>query len=153
MTSRFLPLAALFGAASFAFGSAGHAQGPDLSSLHDALHLTRPQEEAWRTYVAAIRPDPTAEGRQRAAAQMAAHLTTPRRVDLINAEMEEDMRAIRRQGDAVKAFYAGLTSDQQRIFDVQTQKSGSPSDAGSGSGGPPLHQPSGSGLRPPSSPQ
>jgi hypothetical protein len=114
-----------------------HAQqAPDFSGLHDALHLTAAQEDGWRAYRAAITPDPSAEARHRAAAMMMTTLTTPRRIDLINAEMDEDAATLHRQGEAVKAFYATLTPDQQRTFDRQTLQS--QGDAGGGQG---LHQP------------
>ena len=47
-----------------------HAQTPDLSSLHDALHLTAAQEDGWRSYRASIMPDPSTEARRRSAAMM-----------------------------------------------------------------------------------
>jgi hypothetical protein len=99
----------------------GQPQGPSpqeqLSRMHDALRLTDAQEGAWRAYVAALQPDPSMESRRRSAADMMPKLTTPRRIDLINAEMAEDMAAMRRQGEAVKAFYAQLTPQQQSTFD------------------------------------
>ena len=109
--------------------------GGDLSALHDALHLSAAQEDAWRGYRAAIAPDPQAEARHRAASMMMGTLTTPRRVDLIDAEMEQDLTIVHRQGEAVKAFYAKLTPDQQRTFDRQTMQS-------SGEGASSLRQPS-----------
>jgi periplasmic protein CpxP/Spy len=62
---------------------------------------------------------------------MMAKLPTPRRVDLINAEMDQDVAAMRRQGEAVKAFYAQLTPQQQSTFDrvtaqAQAQGEGAP---------------------------
>ena len=101
-----------------------NAQTPDLSSLHDALHLTTAQEDGWRSYRAAITPNSSTEARRRSAAMMMNTLTTPRRIDLINAEMQEDFAAMQRQGQAVKAFYATLTPDQQRTFDRQTLQNG-----------------------------
>jgi protein CpxP len=121
--------------AQTAHAQAPREQTPDLSSLHDALHLTAAQEDGWRAYRAAITPDPSADARRRSAAMMMSTLTTPRRIDLINAEMEEDFAAMRHQGQAVKAFYATLTPDQQRTFDRQTMPSG-------GNGGQTLRQPS-----------
>jgi hypothetical protein len=100
-------------------GSA-HGQSTDPSSLHDALHLTAVQEAAWQRYRRAVAPDPAAQARDRAARQMMANLPTPRRIDLINAEMEANIQTMRHQGEAVKAFYATLTPDQQRVFDSQT---------------------------------
>jgi hypothetical protein len=135
MMSRFIPygLAAL---AAITITLPAHAQTPDLSSLHDALHLTAAQESGWRSYRAAITPDSSTEARRRSAAMMMNTLTTPRRIDLIDAEMGEDFAAMRRQGEAVKSFYATLTPGQQRTFDHQTLQSG-----GNG-GGQTLRQPS-----------
>jgi LTXXQ motif family protein len=96
------------------------SQSEEMSRLHDALHLSPTQETAWRAYVAAIAPDPAVEARRQSAATMMRTLPTPRRIDLINAEMEADMASMRRQGDAVKAFYAQLSPDQQRTFDSAT---------------------------------
>ena len=126
--------------------AAAHAQtqGPNLSTLHDALHLTAQQEDAWRAYRAAITPDPQAEARHRQAGLMLANLPTPRRVDLIDAEMQEDLATLRRQGQAVKSFYAVLTPAQQHTFDQQTLPN-----ARGGSGGGTLRQPQGGGLRQP----
>lgn len=123
---------------SLSAAGAALAQGPSeegpspqqqLSQLHDALRLSQQQEPAWRAYEAALRPDPAMESRRRSAAEMMPKLTTPRRVDLINAEMEQDMAAVRRQGEAVKAFYAQLTPQQQSAFDrltAQAQGGGEP---------------------------
>ncbi len=111
----------VFALSASTLAGAAHAQtAPDLSSLHDALHLTAAQEDGWRAYRSAITPDPQAEARHRQASMLMATLPTPRRVDLIDAEMQEDLAMVRRQGDAVKAFYSGLTPDQQRTFDRQT---------------------------------
>jgi hypothetical protein len=116
--------------------------GGDLSTLHDALHLSARQEDAWRSYKAAISPDPYAASRHRSATMLMATLPTPRRVDLINAELEENLAVVRRQGEAVKAFYAALTPDQQRTFDHQTLQTGGDSRGGNGgSNGPALRQP------------
>jgi hypothetical protein len=110
-------------------------QGPSpqvqLSQLHDALHLTATQEPAWRAYVAALRPDPSIQARRRSAAEMMPKLPTPRRVDLITAEMDQDLAVMRRQGEAVKAFYAQLSPQQQSTFDritaqMQAQGEGGP---------------------------
>ena len=64
---------------------------------------------------------PKAEARHRQAGLLLPTLTTPRRVDLIDAEMEDDLAVMQRQGEAVKAFYALLTPSQQRTFDHQTK--------------------------------
>jgi hypothetical protein len=143
-------IASSFAGLAFAvWAGAASAQAPDLSALHDALHLTAPQEDAWRAYTSAIAPDPEAAARHRAAAMMIPTLPTPRRVDLIDAEMAEDQAVVRRQGEAVKAFYATLTPEQQRAFDRQT----APGQAGQGAGaGGSLRQPQNGALPPPGRP-
>jgi hypothetical protein len=55
-------------------------------------------------------------------------LTAPRRIDLVEAEMQQDLADVHRQSEALKAFYATLTPDQQRIFDIQTLPSESSDD-------------------------
>ncbi len=115
------------GASVAGWSPAASAQGRDPTALHDALHLTPVQEMAWKTYRGALTPDPAAQARQRAAQMLMPSLSTPRRIDLINAEMEADLAALRKQGDAVKTFYAQLTPDQQRVFDIQTLPKSQPS--------------------------
>lgn len=153
MLFRTMGAGALFAALTLASGA--YAQHPAASAaignLHDALHLTAAQEDGWRAYKAAIQPDPSADSRHRSASRMMPSLTTPRRIDLINAEMTADMAFARRQGDAVKAFYASLTPEQQHAFDRQTlQGSGggsqpggrAPAPSSQGPSQPPLPQPS-----------
>jgi protein CpxP len=109
---------------------AARAQSAELDRLHDALHLTSEQEPAWRAYTVAIARSPAAEARHRAAGEMMAGLPTPRRIDLIEAEMREDLAAMERQGEAVKAFYAQLTPTQQHAFDRETASQGAPPEGG-----------------------
>ncbi len=91
--------------------------------LHTTLHLVPTQEPAWQAYQTAIRPDPVARTRQRATLMLLPTLSTPRRIDLLNAQMEAELAAMRRQGEAVKAFYATLTPAQQQAFDAATAPS------------------------------
>lgn len=115
-----LRLAGLSVLAGLAFASAAGAQTtPNLKSLHDALHLTSSQEPAWTAYQASVM-QPQAQQRRRAAALLFPNLTAPRRVDLVEAEMQQDLADLRRQGAALKTFYVALTPAQQRVFDAQT---------------------------------
>lgn len=111
-------LAGVLGLLALATGVS--AQPTDTSGLHDALHLTPAQEAAWRRYRLAVAPDPTAQARHEAAQSMMATLPTPRRIDLINAEMQADLDLMQKQGEAVKSFYATLTPEQRLTFDRQT---------------------------------
>jgi hypothetical protein len=103
-----------------AMGAAAQNAPQSLTQLHDALHLRPDQEAAWRDYTTAIGPDAQMTARRRATQQLLPQLTTPRRIALIQATMDQDIADFRRQGDAILAFYAGLTPDQQKTFDRQT---------------------------------
>lgn len=106
----------------FAVTTGANAQNitAKLIHLHDDLHLGAAQENGWRAYTDAIAPDPQAEARHHATQQLLGELTTPRRIALIDATMQADIADMRRQGDAVAAFYATLSPDQQKIFDRET---------------------------------
>jgi len=90
-----------------------HAQ--HLSSLKAKLKLSADQEAAWTTFTTAMapgkrpaRPDP---------AEMQ-KLTTPERLDRMQALMNERHAAMGRRADATKAFYATLNAEQKAIFDA-----------------------------------
>lgn len=115
-----LSLALAAGAASAQQPTAGQEPPVRMTQLHDALHLTADQEQAWRAYASAVTPDPYAQARHQAAQRMLPQLPTPRRIALIDATMSQDLTDFRRQGQAVTAFYARLTPDQQKVFDRET---------------------------------
>lgn len=93
---------------------------PRLNQLHDALRLTPAQEDAWRAYTAALQPSPGATARHEQTQALLPRLTTPRRIALLDATMQQDLTDLRRQGQAVIAFYNALTPEQQAVFDRQT---------------------------------
>ena len=106
--------------AGLGFASAAWSQPPNLAALHDALHLNAGQEAAWSVYKASAAPSAEARWRRRAAAMLLPTLSAPRRIDLVEAEMREDLADLHRQAEALKAFYAALSPDQQRTFDAKT---------------------------------
>lgn len=106
--------------AGLAAAGAASSQTQNLSALHDSLHLSASQEGAWSAYKAATTPSPEAQQRRRAAAQLFPQLTAPRRIDLVEAAMQQDLADLHRQGEALKSFYATLSPAQQRTFDTQT---------------------------------
>ena len=91
-----------------------------IEALHTALHLTPPQETAWKAYRGEASAPNRALDRRRAASQMFPSLSSPQRLDLVEAEMKEELRDLERQSRALKAFYATLDPAQQRTFDAQT---------------------------------
>lgn len=105
---------------ALATGALAQQRPADTGELHDALRLSPAQEDAWRTYQAAIAPDPQAQQRHRAADMLLPQVPTPRRVALIEATAQADLADLHRQGEAVKAFYGVLSPDQQRTFDRLT---------------------------------
>jgi len=120
-----------------ATGAIAQQRPADSSGLHDALRLSPGQEDAWRTYQAAIAPDPQVQQRHRAADMLLPQLPTPRRVALIEATAQADAADLHRQGEAVKAFYATLSPDQQRTFDRMTADAARQGEADAGQGRPP----------------
>jgi len=103
-----------------AAATTAQAQPQNVNGLHDALHLSAAQEAGWSAYKASVSAQTQAQQRRRAAALLFPTLTAPRRIDLIEAEMQQDMTDIHRQAQALKAFYGTLNPDQQRVFDAQT---------------------------------
>ena len=91
-----------------------------LDRIHNTLNLSVAEEPAWRDYVAAVAANPQSAARRRATQEMLPKLTTPRRIALIDATMEQDVADLRAQGQAVVSFYNHLTPDQQSIFDRVT---------------------------------
>ncbi|HEX4199586.1 MAG TPA: Spy/CpxP family protein refolding chaperone [Caulobacteraceae bacterium] len=91
-----------------------------LERLHDSLNLNASQDDAWRSYTAAVGSNGAAVARHQATQQLLPQLKTPRRIALIDATMAQDVADLRRQGEAVIAFYNRLTPDQQVIFDKET---------------------------------
>jgi protein CpxP len=117
---RWVVLAAALSLIAPAAYAAEQAVSAELIRLHDDLHLTGAQENAWRDYTLAIAPTQEAEARRRAAEAMMPSLPAPGRIALMAATMAQDLADFRREGAAVTAFYDQLTPEQQRVFDRET---------------------------------
>lgn len=81
--------------------------------LHDKLKLTAQQETAWKSYVAAIKPD---ENAQRPNAADWEKLSAPERMEKMLGKMKEHQSIMEKHLSATKTFYATLTPKQQKIF-------------------------------------
>jgi hypothetical protein len=87
------------------------------AQLKDTLKITPAQEAAWNAFVARTAPEPRM-GRD-VSREDWAKLTTPQRLDRMQAlKAERDARMDKRI-DATKSFYAALTPEQQKVFDSQ----------------------------------
>jgi hypothetical protein len=101
-----------------------HMRAERLRLLHDALGVRPDQEGAWQAFAAALAPQPGSHERHargEGAPGEPRHLTTPERLDRMQARMTERMAAFQRHAAAVKALYAALTPAQQRTFDALAQ--------------------------------
>jgi hypothetical protein len=103
-------------------GSSGpSSQSSQLRQLHDALHLSPHQEQAWQAYRAGTQPSPDQAQRMRAISQMSlANMSTPQRLDMIDQGMTLQIESFHRTAAAPRAFYATLSPTQQRTFDQIT---------------------------------
>lgn len=86
------------------------------AALKTALQLTPAQEAAWTTYTASMQPPARAERPRYDRAEFT-KLTTPQRIDLMEKHAAERQAHMKQRGDAIKAFYAQLTPEQQKVFD------------------------------------
>lgn len=146
-TQRLLIAAATAGvlattASAWAFGGGrGHCDGPPdgpraerqqarhaqrlaehEARLKDALKLTPAQAGAWQAFSAAMRP-PQASGQRLDRAEWAT-LTTPQRMEKMQALRAERDARLNERLQAVKKFYVTLSPEQQQTFDAQHQRLG-----------------------------
>ncbi len=86
--------------------------------LKASLQLTPQQEPAWNAFVARMQPT------QRPAQPRLDHdawkqLSTPERLDRMEAMKAERDRAMAQRHEAIRSFYAQLNPAQQKAFDAQ----------------------------------
>jgi periplasmic protein CpxP/Spy len=89
------------------------------TDLKAKLKLTPEQEGAWTTFTAAMKPP--ANLQQPNHAEMA-QLSTPARLDKMQALRTQRNTEMDRRDAATRAFYAALTPEQQKIFDAQAHR-------------------------------
>ena len=114
-----------------ACGEHGQWQRPDPAQmaerraqrLRDTLQLRPDQEPALRAFVAASAPQ-RQRGEMRRDRQELRNLTTPQRLDRMQARMSERQQRFSQHAAVVKRFYAQLSPAQQKAFDAQHQARG-----------------------------
>lgn len=98
-----------------------------LAELKTKLNLNAAQEPAWANYVAAMQPPADMVQRMGRENRAEMHeemqsLTTPQRIDRMNAmKVQRDARMTARN-DATLAVYIALTPEQQKVFDENTMR-------------------------------
>ena len=95
-------------------------QAKRLAELKEKLHISPAQESAWASFTAAM-PTHRMERPNRAEFEQ---LTTPQRIDKMQAMQTERLAATEQRGQAVKAFYATLSAEQQKTFDAAHARMG-----------------------------
>lgn len=80
------------------------------------LKLTPEQEPAWNAFIARTQPQAGAMPHQGTREDWS-KLTTPQRLDKMQALKAERDAAMAKRVDAIKSFYAVLNADQQKVFD------------------------------------
>lgn len=88
------------------------------AKLKAELKLTPAQEPAWNAFVARTAHEPRTM--QAGAREDWSKLTTPERLDKMQALKAERDAQMAKRIDATKSFYASLTPEQQKVFDTQS---------------------------------
>ncbi len=86
--------------------------------LKASLQLTPAQEPAWNAFVARMQPTQR-PAQPRLDREALAKLSTPERLDRLDALKAERDRAMAQRHDAIRSFYAQLNPAQQKAFDAQ----------------------------------
>ncbi len=86
--------------------------------LRALLQLRSDQEPALKAFIAAMQPSPEQIERREAERDDAGELTTPQRLDRMQAKMAEHQNEFARRAEAIKRFYAQLSPAQQKAFDA-----------------------------------
>lgn len=95
-----------------------HAQ--HLAALKAKLQLSAGQEAAWQTFADAMQPPAATPARIDRAAM--AKLSTPERIDQMQALHAQRGVEMKKRGDATKTFYAELSPEQKKTMDVETAR-------------------------------
>lgn len=90
------------------------------SALKEKLKLSPEQEAAWNTFTQASQPGMRHAGGDRQAMRSEFDkLTTPQRLDRMQAMSDARRARMLERSQAIKAFYAQLSPEQQKVFDAE----------------------------------
>jgi periplasmic protein CpxP/Spy len=93
------------------------------ADLKAKLKLAPEQEGAWTTFTTAMKPQANLQRPNRAEMDQ---LNTPARLDKMQALRTQHNAAMDQRNAAIRAFYATLTPEQQKVFDAQTRRADHP---------------------------
>jgi len=101
-----------------------------LSALKEKLKLTPAQEGAWNSFAASRQPPARSPEQARMDRAEFAKLTTPQRLDRMQARQAQRAERLAARAAATRGFYAALTSEQQKVFDTESLHFGPHGDHG-----------------------
>ncbi|RYX95415.1 MAG: hypothetical protein EOO28_11680 [Comamonadaceae bacterium] len=90
------------------------------AELKAKLNITPAQEGAWTAFTSSMQPP--ANRPPRPSREEFAKLTTPERIDRMQAMKTERDARMAQRATATKTFYAALSPDQQKVFDANTMR-------------------------------
>lgn len=99
-------------------GHQGERHAKHLAELKTKLKLEASQEGAWKTFADAVQPSATPSARLDRAAL--AKMTTPERIDQMQAWHAQHDADMKKHAEATKTFYAGLNAEQKKTFDGES---------------------------------
>lgn len=88
------------------------------ADLKVKLKITPAQEGAWTAYTTAMKPPADMAKNHEAMRTDMQKLTTPERIDKMKTMRATRDAEMDKRSEAVKTFYAALTSEQKAVFDV-----------------------------------
>ncbi len=91
------------------------------TELKAKLKLSAEQEASWSAFNQATQP-PKMDPKNRPDPAEMAKLTTPERIEKMQAMKAQRDAHMNQMADATKAFYATLTAEQKKVFDDETAK-------------------------------
>ena len=95
------------------------ARAQRAEAFKQKLALTPAQEPAWAAFQQAMQPGQRHARLDGGKQQDWKQLTTPERIDRMRAMQAQRAAEFDRRGEAVKAFYATLSPEQQKTFDAE----------------------------------
>jgi hypothetical protein len=90
-----------------------------LTELKSKLNLQAAQEPAWNTFTQSMQHPARMARPERASLEK---MTTPERLDMMQAMKAQRDAHMQQRADATKAFYATLSPDQKQVFDQETAR-------------------------------
>lgn len=90
-----------------------------LAELKSKLNLQAAQEPAWNTFTQSMQHPARMARPERASLEK---MTTPERLDMMQAMKAQRDAHMQQRADANKAFYAILSPDQKQVFDQETAR-------------------------------